>query len=44
MYNYFSTPDGKETIVRGWNKAGIHGVVEGSTVLPPDDPFEDIYA
>ena len=28
MYNYFSTPNGRETIVKGWNNAGIHEVVK----------------
>lgn len=44
MYNFFSTPNGKETIHKGWKKAGIHGLIDGSTVLPPDNPFQDIYA
>jgi len=28
---------------KGWEKAGIKGVVTGKEVLPPVDPFQDIY-
>ena len=37
---FFSTLEGKEIILKGWKKAGICQVVDGSTVLPPDDPFK----
>ena len=40
---FFSTPDGKETIFKWWRKAGIWGLVNGSAVLSPDNPFDDIY-
>ena len=26
----------------GWKKAGISGLLDGTTVLPPEDPFENI--
>ena len=43
VYNYFSTDAGREIIFKGWKKAGIHGLLDGSTVLPPENPFEPIY-
>ena len=43
MYNFFTTPPGKEIILKGWEKAGISGLLNGTTVLPPEDPFKVIY-
>ena len=42
-YNYFSSEKGRRVIARGWKKAGIAGLLDGTTVLPPDDPFQDVY-
>ena len=43
VYNYFSTEEGREIILKGWKKAGIQAVIDGSVVLPPENPFQDIY-
>ena len=34
---------GQQIILKGWNKAGIVGIFDGNTVLPPMDPCQDIY-
>ena len=44
MYNFFTIPNGKEIILKGWKKAGISGLLDGTTVLPPEDPFKEIFA
>ena len=44
MHNFFTTPNGKEIILKGWKKAGISGLLDGTTVLPPEDPFKEIFA
>jgi len=44
IYNYFTTASsGRDIILKGWKKAGISGILDGSTILPPEDPFETIY-
>lgn len=43
IFNYFTTPEGRDIIFKGWKKAGISGLLDGSIQLPPDNPFEDIY-
>ena len=43
MYNHFTTSKGIEIIVKGWKKSGIAGLFDGSTVLPPEDPFLECY-
>ena len=30
-------------MLRGWEKVGINSVVTGRDVLPPVDPYQDIY-
>ena len=42
MYNFFTQPDGRIIILKGWQKAGISGLLDGTIVLPPEDPFETI--
>ncbi len=42
MYTYF-TSEGGESIIKGWKKAGVVGLLDGTTILPPADPFETIY-
>ena len=42
LYNFFSTEKGRKVIYNGWMKAGISGLLDGTTVLPPEDPFECI--
>ena len=41
IYTFF-TSSGRDTILRGWKKAGISGLLDGTTVLLPEDPFEAI--
>ena len=44
IYTYFtSASHGREIILKGWKKAGISGLLDGTTILPPEDPFEQIY-
>lgn len=35
MYNHFSTAIGKEMILKGWKRAEVQGVIDGSVTLPP---------
>ncbi len=35
------TANGRATILRGWKKAGL--LLDGTTVLPPEDPFDEFY-
>ena len=34
LYNFFSTERGRHVICKGWKKAGILGLLDGTTVLP----------
>lgn len=43
LYNYMTTPKGRDIILKGWNKAGIGGLFDGTTILPPEDPFNLFY-
>ena len=42
MYNQLSSSEGRQSIAKGWKKAGVTDVVSGSKTLPPEDPFEDL--
>jgi len=42
MFNHLSSSEGRKSIAKGWKKAGISEVIDGSKELPPDDPFEDL--
>ena len=42
MYNHFSSSEGRQSIAKGWKKAGVTDVVNGSKKRPPEDPFEDL--
>ena len=42
LFNFFSSTRGKEVIARGWKKSEIVGLLDGSTILPPEDPFHEI--
>ena len=42
LYNFITTDRGVSIINEGWKKAGIAGLLDGTTQLPPADPF-DIY-
>ena len=41
-YNQLSSSEGRQSIAKGWKKAGVTDVVSGSKKLPPEDPFEDL--
>ena len=41
IYTYFTSAS--HVILKGWKKAGISGLLDGTTTLPPEDPFEQIY-
>ena len=43
MYNYFSTAPGKEVMIKGWKKAEILGMLDGTVELLQDNPFQTIY-
>ena len=43
MYNFFTSAPGRVHVLKGWEKAGIRGVVTGRQVLLPVDPSQDIY-
>ena len=42
LYNFFTTKQGAVMIMKGWKKSEILGLLDGSTTLPPEDPFEQI--
>ena len=42
MYNHSSSSEGRQSIAKGWKKAGITDVVSGSKKLPPEDPIDDL--
>ena len=42
MYNHLFSSEGKQSIAKGWKKAGVTDIVSGSKKLPPEDPFEDL--
>ena len=42
-YNFFTGPEGRKIILKGWKKAGVSGLLDSTTVLPPENPFETIY-
>ena len=42
MYDFFSTERERLVISKGWKKAEISGLLDGTTVLPPEDPLEYI--
>ena len=43
LYNYMTTSKGRDIIKKGWKKAGVAGLLDGTTVLPPEDPFVSLY-
>ena len=42
LYNHLSSLVGVGHIAKGWEKAGISGLLDGQTDLPPEDSFTDI--
>ena len=43
MFNFFTTHKGAEIIAKGWKKGGIVGILDGTIVLPSEDPFETFF-
>ena len=43
LFNFFTSRKGAELIMKGWKKAGIVGVLDGSIVLPSEDPFSEFF-
>ena len=44
MYDFFTSEKGRQIILKGWKKAGIIGLLDGTTLIPSEDPFQDIYS
>ena len=42
LYNHLTNREGKGYVTKGWEKAGVAGVVNSETALHPEDPFEEI--
>ena len=43
MFNFFTSRKGADVIVKGWKKAGIVDVLNGTIVLPSEDPFSELF-
>ena len=43
MYDFFTSEKGRQIILKGWKKAGIIGLLDGTTEMPSEDPFQNIY-
>ena len=43
MYNYLSGPTGKRVILKGWKNVGVSGLLDSTTVIPVENPFQEIY-
>ena len=43
VYNFLTNAQERGHVLKGWEKAGIKGVVSGREVSPPVDPYQDIY-
>lgn len=44
MYDHLTGQRGKEVILKGWKRAGISGLFDSTTKLPPEDPFQSIFS
>ena len=44
MYNFFTSTKGVAIIARGWRKAGIAGLLDGTISIPYEDPCETLYS
>ena len=44
MYNFFTSAKAVPIITRGWKKAGIAGLLDETTSIPDEDPFDAIYS
>ena len=43
LYDYLTGAEGRRSIFKGWEKAGVKEIVNSDKPLPPVDPFEEIY-
>ena len=43
LYDYLTGAEGRRSIFKGWEKAGVKEIVNNDKPLPPVDPFEEIY-
>ena len=43
MYNFFTTTEGRSIVIKGWKKAGIIDVLDGTTTVTEEDPFKEIF-
>jgi len=44
FFNYITAHKGRESIIlKGWEKAGIVGLFDGTTKIPADDSFNMFY-
>ena len=41
LYNHLTSERGTQIINKGWKRSGITGIIDGSTILPPEDPFAE---
>ena len=39
LFNFLTSTKGTEVILKGWKKAGVTGLLDGSTIVPAVDPF-----
>lgn len=43
MSTFFSTEEGRQMVLKGWKKAGVLGLFDGTITLTSSNPFEDMY-
>ena len=41
LYNHLTSERGSHIINKVWKRSGITGIIDGSTILPPEDPFAE---
>ena len=39
LFNFWTSEEGKKTILNGWKKAGVTNILMKTEILPPKDPF-----
>ena len=44
MYDHLTGQRVKVVILKGWKRAGISGLFDSTTKLPPEDPFQLIFS
>ena len=42
MYNFFTSSKGTQVIHKGWKKAGISGLLDGTTTVPSANIYSEI--